>query len=302
METKSFFGENGLTSTSANHYCNLAKEMARKVQNYLENVRFYNTDIRIIGEDTKTIISEGINTEAFDDIEKSIQTIAKCNSLIAFFREAIKEKDRLAAEAKMWEDVDRRAELNNRMTKHLEIKPERGVYMDAEAVIHTWSVGEQERFLSLQAEAAAYGKLIHEDGRLSRARRDLMNVQSNPNSVNENGRDTIIYTYTPTADVEDVDDLFFDLQNHYREVQAELNGMLKRIDDTIRGHALKVDDEFRHNLVAWTNAKRALDSELEVIIADENIERKKKADEVQKLKIVVPNRLKGIFEQLQKLG
>ena len=302
METKSFFGAAGLTSTSANHYANLAKEMARKVQNYLDNVRFYNTDIRIIGENAKTVVGQGMNTEAFDLIEKSIRTVAKCNSLIAFFREAIKEKDRLANEASIWEDKERRDELTKQMNEHQLSKPKRGEYLDLESVIRTWSVGEQEKFLSLQAEAAAYGKLIHEDGKLSQARRDLMKIESNPNVVKENGRDTIIYTYTPTASVEYVDDLFFDLQNHYREVQAELNGMLKRVDDTIREHALNTDNEFRKELSVWSSVRKQLDDKMEAIIADENVERKKRSDEVQKLKIVVPNRLKDIFDQLQKLG
>ena len=302
METKSFFGAAGLTSTSANHYANLAKEMARKVQNYLDNVRFYNTDIRIIGENAKTVVGQGMNTEAFDLIEKSIRTVAKCNSLIAFFREAIKEKDRLANEASIWEDKERRDELTKQMNEHQLSKPKRGEYLDLESVIRTWSVGEQEKFLSLQAEAAAYGKLIHEDGKLSQARRDLMKIESNPNVVKENGRDTIIYTYTPTASVEYVDDLFFDLQNHYREVQAELNGMLKRVDDTIREHALNTDNEFRKELSVWSSVRKQLDDKMEAIIADENVERKKRSDEVQKLKIVVPNRLKDFFDQLQKLG
>ena len=302
METKSFFGENGLTSTSANHYANLAKEAARKVQNYLENVRFYNTDIRIIGENTKTNISQGLNVEGFDKIQRAIHTIAQCNSLIAFFREAIKEKERLAHEAEQWEDRQKLDDYTARRRAHEMAKPKRGEHLTEEDVIKSWTIGEQEKYLSLEAEAAAYGKFIHEDGKLSQARRDLMKIESNPNSVKENGRDTIIYTYTPTADQDDVDELFFDLQSHYREVQAELNGMKKRIQDTIDEHNTQVDEAYRTALKSWNLVSPALDREYETIINDESAQRQKMLKEIQALKIVVPNRLKEIFDALKELG
>lgn len=302
METKSFFGVAGLTSTSANHYANLAKEMARKVQSHLENVRFFNTDIRIIGENAKTNISQGLPVDKFDSIHTAIHAVSKCNSLIAFFREAIKEKERLTKEAENWEDVEKHRDYSIRRMEHDKAKPVRGAEMSEQDVIESWTVGEQEKYLSLEAEAAAYGKFIHEDGKLSQARRELMRVKSNPNSVKENGRDTIIYSYTPTAEQEDVDELFFDLQSHYREVQAELNGMKKRIKDTIDEHNTQVNETYRVALKKWNLECREFDREFESIVEDDSKKRQEMLKEVQALKIVVPNRLKDIFQALQELG
>lgn len=302
METKSFFGENGLTSTSANHYANLAKEMTRKIKERLDSVRFFDTKMRIIGDDKQSVIGRGTASYAFDYIRNGLDLISKCNSLIAFFREAISEKERLMQKASAWEDTEKRADLDARIAAHQRLKPVRGAYLSTEDVIKSWTVGEQEKYLSLEAEASVYGKFIHEDGRLSKARTDLMKVIDNPILVKESGRDTIIYDYTPSVTQDEVDGLFFELQAHYREVQAELNGMKKRIDDTIREHALKVDDEFRKALAKWSVETKALSSELEVIIADENLLLKQMNQDVQALKIVVPNRLQKVFKDLQELG
>lgn len=48
MENKVFFGESGLTSTSANHVANLAKEFISSNENYLNNISFINCKIGII--------------------------------------------------------------------------------------------------------------------------------------------------------------------------------------------------------------------------------------------------------------
>ena len=302
METKSFFYEEGLTSTSANHYANLAKEMTRKIHGRLESVRFFDTDMSIIGDGKKTLASRGMEADELQAIKKNLQDIADCNSLIAFFREAIKEKGRLADEAARWVDEEGRAELERLIAEHNAVKPKRGAYLTPDDVIKSWSVGEQEKYLSLEAEAAVYGKFIHEDGSLSKARTELTKAINNPTAVKEAGRDTILYSFVPTVSQKDVDDLFFELQAHYREVQAELNGMKKRINDAIQEHDLQVDNLYRTELTQWNNAHKILERRYEVLNADEDVERKKRSREVQKLKIAVPNRLRGIFHDLQQLG
>ena len=303
METKSFFGANGLTSTSANHYANLAREKVRKIKSELDSIAFYDTDIRIISDGTSAPVSFGVRDKnAFESIRKHLMDIACYNSLVAFFMEAIKEKERLTNEAKNWEDEMRRSEYNTRKEAHDNGKPKRCEYITAEDVIKSWSVGEQEKYLSLEAQASVYGKFIHSDGKLSEAREKLMEVINNPHSVKENGRDTIIYSFTPTVDLDDVDKFFFELQSKYREIQAELNGMKKRIDDAVRQHALDTDNDFRTRQAEWRNDNRVLDLELEGIMADEAVTRKIMLDEVLALKIVVPNRLQEVFKSLQKLG
>lgn len=301
MQTKSFFGDKGLTSTSANHYANLAKEMGRKIQNYLSNVCFYSTNMRIIGDANGGTIKKGLTPEHIDSIQEGLQLLSQTHSLIAFFREAIKEKEHLANEAKRWTDEAVHADFDARYKELSEAKPVREDYITEEDVIKSWTVGEQEKYLSLEAEASVYGKFIHEDGALSEARQDLMRVMSNPMSVTEKGRDTVIYDYVPTVNAEDVDALFFDLQKHQREVQAELNGMKKKVQDTIEENKMRVDEQYALAFQDWTHKVNAMNRELQTISEKESATRQKMLQEVQNLKIIVPNRLKTVFESLQNL-
>ena len=303
MDTKSFFGENGLTSTSANHYANLAREQVRRIKSELDSIKFYNTSIRIIGEGTSANVSFGVKDEsAFENIHTCLLNVAEYNSLIAFFMEAIKEKERLYKEAEQWQDEERRAGYKARCASHRAIEPERRKYITDEDVFKSWSVGEQERYLSLEAQASVYGKFIHENGAFEKAREDLLKVISNPHSVSEKGRDTIIYSFLPTVNVEDVEKFFYELQERYRELQGELNGMKKRIDDAIRKHALEVDNEYRRAKAKWAAELKNLSAEESDIVVEETVRRRELCDEVQKLKIVVPHRLQGIFDELKKLG
>lgn len=63
-----FFAENGLTSTSANHIANLAKEYVKAQEQKLESVEFYNTYLTIIGSDKGQRVQRGCTSQQLDDI------------------------------------------------------------------------------------------------------------------------------------------------------------------------------------------------------------------------------------------
>lgn len=299
METKAFFGATGLTSTSANHICNIIREKTRSMHNYLSNVQFYSTSMSIIGTEECGTTHIGNPTEGLPNIEQVIMQIAQMNSLTAFFMEAVKEKERLQKEAEMWVDAQGREEFEAKQNELKARKPVRANYMTDEDVRRSWSVGELEHYLSLEATAAALGKYIHEDGPISQARVELMQVMMKPKKVKEAGRDTIIYTYTPTADSDKVDEMYFRLQKQHRETQAELNGMKKRIVDALNENKAKVDEEYGIALGRWNLEKRALDAEYQEFLEDESRSRMNRIQQVAGLKIVVPNRLKDIYESLK---
>lgn len=299
METKSFFGENGLTSTSANHYANLAREQARANINFLSNLQFYTESISVIGDTAGGVIREGATTASLPEIKAKVQQLGELNALIAFFNEAIKEKERLSKVAADWQDEQMRDEFNRRHNELAERKPRRANYLTEDDVKNAWTVGEQEKYLTLQAQAAAIGKLIHEDGALSRARIDLMQKISAPRSVDVNGRDTIIHSYAPTVEQSEVDGLYFDLQSQHRSLQAELNGIKKKIQDSLEANKIEADAAYRAELVKWNDEVRALDRELSEAYEDERAERMRRQQYAAALKIVVPNRLKAIFESLK---
>lgn len=300
MQTKAFFGTEGLTSTSANHVANLAKEANREHQNFLSSIQFYTESIKVLGDADSTLIQDGFNSDQLVLIENAIDAISKNNALIAFLREAIKEKERLEKEAKGWKDVTARNALA--ICRKENVLPVKKDYVTEEDIRSEWSIGELEHYLSLEADCAVVGKYIHEDGTLNNARIDAMQKLTHPRSVKENGRDTIVTEYKLTTEPQSIDNLYFSFQSRHRSRQAELNGMKKAVLDEVQLRNLKIDEEFRIAKTQYLHANSELEREERKIEMNENEKRQVLLREVQALKIVLPNRLKETYNALMSSG
>ena len=300
IKTLNFFGENGITSTSANHVANLAKEAVRNVHEKLASTRFYTETVGLLTGGNEAVVRKGWSVDAVENLPDLVNQITQANSLIAYLREAIKEKERRMKAVNNYEDVIDRTTIAVDRQALRERKPVKAAYPTEEEVKMTWSIGEQEKYLSLEAEAAALGKFIHEDGHMSQARIDLMNKLNNPSKIDLNGSETVVHNYTPTVDIVTVDKVFNQLQVRYRTVQAELNGMKKRIQDYIDNEKLRIDNEYASAKRAYDLREHELDNELDYIYNQEEIHRRELLKEVQALKIVIPNRLRGIYDALTK--
>ena len=301
MTTKPFFGLSGLSSTSANHYCNLAEEISRSNTNFLNNVCFYSTTMSVLGDkDSEHTIRNGMDSTHLDFIPQTITQLTELYSLIAFFREAIKEKERLTELAKAAINEEKHEQLNAEKEAIEARRPIRGAHITDIDVINEWSIGEQEKYLSIEAKAATIGKMIHENGCISNARKALMAAITCPTSFKEQGRDTVIYESVPTVTQEEVDQMYLSLQSEYRAAQAELNGFKKTIEDKVEAHNAQVDEEYRLALVNWNTDMSDINRKIELLAEEDKQLRRDKLAEVQNLKIAVPKRLEPIFKKLQQ--
>lgn len=61
MKESVFFGNEGLTSTSANYYANVAQEMIQAATERLNSVRFYQVFVASIGGGGEAINDSGSN-------------------------------------------------------------------------------------------------------------------------------------------------------------------------------------------------------------------------------------------------
>ena len=280
-----FFGSNGLTNTSANHNANLAKEAYQQLEKELANIRFYNKEMSLIGSNTKELISEG--TGDISEIETKLQKVAQLKSLIAWFREAIKAKERLLKEANNMSFEDFNLELPERPVKE--------EYLTADDVVATWNVKQRNKYYYLETLCAQFGEYIHPNGTFSVARQDLLNYIHNPRTVGGNGRDTIVYHYTPSIGSEKVEDTFMHLQNTYRSYQAELNSMKYEIDTALQNDKREKDLKFNEEIGVYNNKANAVSSQLTVL-------KNKAIATAQNLKIIIPDSLKPVFDEIQALG
>lgn len=289
MSKTHFFTTNknelSLSSTSANHLANLAKEAYEKLEARLNSTSFIRETITIIGSTAETNVKlsqAGLLTLA----PNVLKEICEYKSLIAWLREAIKEKDRLFKENKSWQSEE--------YTQHLANKPTGEAYLSEQDIIDSWTVKEQEEYLSLETVCAVVGKYIHPTGALSVAKKELSKRINNPVTTECSGRDTIIRKYYPEATEEEVNNLFFSLQKNHREYQARLNGIKHKIDMTLREDMQKKDEAYKEALQEWNNKLN------ELSVAD-RLAREAKHKEIEALKIVIPNNLKATYEKLTSM-
>ena len=277
-----FFGDNGLTSTSANFVANLAKEMYTGIETELNHLHFYSTTVGLISGGQDRIIRNGVTS--LDDIEQKLKDIAQLKSLIAWLREAITAKDRLIAETR---------------SCNFEIEvipvPEEETPLTANDIIGEMSIKERNRYYQLETFCSTIGKFIHQDGVFNNERNKLHDVAVAPYSTSGEGANMVVYAYTPTISPEVVDDKFAYLQQLYRENQAQLNSIKHQIETTILKDTTEKNERYK---VAYGEYRRQ-DHARSIEIQNK---RNAEVQRISNLKIIIPDSLKQIFEKVQSYG
>ena len=95
MQDLVYFSDNGLTTTSANHLANKAKEYVAQLESELKNISFVKEEMQLLDSTVSRVTKTGCSENELDEFEKKLNIIAKAKSLCAWLREAIKEKANL---------------------------------------------------------------------------------------------------------------------------------------------------------------------------------------------------------------
>lgn len=181
-----FFKNGFLTSTEAQNICNVANEVIAELTESINSVQFYNTTITSIVS-SNNAVNAGKGTPDVSWIQGAIIKIGQYNSLIAWLKEAIKNKN---------EAIDELSSTHIRDWSEYEDyptpkSPSKKATVTKEDVIRNLEATELNKYFTLQSKAAAIGKFIHEGGSVSKAKVMLNKVIAEPNKISGAGRDTI---------------------------------------------------------------------------------------------------------------
>lgn len=277
MNNNNFFGENGITATSANHICNVAKEYYTTLENELNNINFVEESISLIGSSAKTISKVANGKEMLKDIDITLSTIADCKSLIAYLREAIKRKEELT---KSIPDLQSLVDFRNTM-------PVMEKVITRDDIIASWDIKQLNHYLTLQTKCAVFGNAVHSNA-LNAARKQAYYAKENPCSYTGSGRDTVIIQKTVTVDMLEIDNTFFEIQSQHRKLQAELNGIEASIEDTISKDYTVKSNKYNTEMSDYR-------TQLAILNQQNNEHLISERDKIKNLKIVIPNNLKDIY-------
>ena len=280
-----FFGENGLTSTSANFIANQAKEYVESLKEYLDTTSFMDSSIELIGSNNETLSHKGFSDKEVKNISETLDAIVKAYSLIAWLREALKAKSKLEIECTKYTMEKWAADNGIELPKS--VNP---VYeLTEEDVISQWSVKDRNKYLTAQTFCSVYGKYIHPDGAYSKARKEFFKKRFDSIEYTECGSNTIIHRYLPSATQQVVDDTFKTLQRKWRDNQAIVNSYKHKIELAIQEDYLAKNDEYRAKCEEYKNKYNTLNAEYNAYMT--KLRAKNAA-----LKIIIPNDLKEIYD------
>ena len=294
-----FTTEEGMTSTSAQHVSAMANVMVQDIKQHIMGLRLYQKSIRVIGDAEVTV--ETVNNK-LPEIAESVKRICKANALIAWLREAVKEREQAQ---KYVSDMS----LDDWMKKQGIEKPAvpqppqmpRINFQDYNTILDTGlTVKEYNRFVELNSALAVYGEMIHEKGLLTRQKSELARIMQNPTEVKESGRDTIITTYKVDVNISaDIDNLYTELQSEYRKLQAEKNGIEAKFSNLAMDYQTRKMDEWKAAKAQYDRDLQKVNSELVGIQTQMNDWKKQRLEELAALKIIIPDALKPLYKELK---
>ena len=294
-----YFGEEGMTSTSANHVSAMANVMVQDIKNRLMGLRLYEKSIRVIGDAEVTV--ETVNN-TLPDIAEGVKQICKANALIAWLREAVKERENA-------QTYIQNMTLDDWMKKQGIEKPTSPVtptmprinFQDYNTILETGlTVKEYNRFVELNSALAVYGEMIHEKGLLTRQKSELQRIRQNPTEVKESGRDTIITQYRVDVNIDtDLDKLYTQLQSEYRQLQAEKNGIEAKFSNLAMDYQTRKNDEWKAAKAQYDRDLQKVNSELVGIQTQMKEWKKQRLEKLAALKIIIPDALKPLYKELK---
>ena len=294
-----FTTEEGMTSTSAQHVSAMANVMVQDIKQHIMGLRLYEKSIRVIGDAEVTV--ETVNN-TLPEIAESVKRICKANALIAWLREAVKEREQAQ---KYVSDMS----LDDWMKKQGIEKPAvpqppqmpRINFQDYNTILDTGlTVKEYNRFVELNSALAVYGEMIHEKGLLTRQKSELARIMQNPTEVKESGRDTVITTYKVDVNISaDIDNLYTELQSEYRKMQAEKNGIEAKFSNLAMDYQTRKMDEWKAAKAQYDRDLQKVNSELVGIQTQMNDWKKQRLEELAALKIIIPDALKPLYKELK---
>lgn len=281
-----YYGEKGLTSTSANFIANKSKEIFEGIEKELDEFTFVNVTYKVAGTEP-ILVEAGKSLDWLKTKIDELDKIGKLKALNAWLREAVKQKDDAQEDLRNKDMIRWLCEKEEKIMERPRLNT-----VTEDMIINQMTVGERQKYLELEAQAANIGKIIHRDGSFNKARKIVKNQMGKQDVTGVGTPSLTVSMYSSSVPVEEIDKLFMQLQDKFRKIQAELNGIKHAIKEKETKENDRLLSEYQtqqNEYDAWFKMKNAEFSQFK------NNEMQRIAD----LKIIIPDNLKDIYEYVQ---
>ena len=304
MEYKSVFfakeGEKGLNETSASHLCALASQIKAHHESILKNVSFVDSFIDVVGSDANPK-QTNIGMKSIEEIDEAIKEIGRMNAFISWFAEARELLENIrktvnGVSINAWMKASGIEEPEKPELTSNEVKTS-----TLDDMIDELSVKDRQMYLTLEAKASVYGKFIHPDQPMDRARNRMHEIVSKPYVSEGRGRDTIIYHHVPSIDTNLVDIEFNKLQSEYRKIEQQLNHMKSDLRKKLNIRNTEENNERNLRLQKYKEERAAYDNKMHELTLQYNQWVLDENTKISKIKFIIPDNLKETYTYLESL-
>lgn len=186
-ENKVFFGESGITSTSATYLCNIARELLKDIESSLNSISFITEEVTLFGSENKIRTKEGYNLSELSDLDSKLTKAAQLKAFIAWMSEGIKAKDVESERLKEYTLSDFTKDFPEYIVQRSENST-----LDINYGLGKLDVSERVKYLFSEALTSSIGKYIHNNGALRKAYSELLNIAHNKVNITTEAKDSIV--------------------------------------------------------------------------------------------------------------
>ena len=284
-----FLGETGITDTTANRVADFAKLAYTDGETMLSSMSFVNEKIETIdGEKSKDL---AFGMTSLSDVEVTIERIGTLKSLCAWLREAVKAHQRLLDELSAYSFDDYIKDNGIQLPD----RPSCNETITEDDVIASFDVKKRNRYYFLETMASTIGLVIHKGGPFDAARKEYYDRLSHPRSTTGSGTETLIYSYEPSVEKGEIENVFYTLQQKHSAYQKELNSIKSEIVSKITNDDIEKKAKYQDEYESYTKTRN-------IEFNKYNTWKVEEQKRIASLKIVIPNALKDIYDKVASTG
>ena len=311
----------GITSSEANHISNLAKEKVANLDRPLVNMTTVERTLHLNHGESVDLSTPNFDSEI---VKNAIETRAKYYPLVAVLREAIKARQQMLVDIEKLEvkipEFTPPKKLEPQVVPNAPELPELTPWVDDSWALAKFGTKQLVDMLSSEAEAAAYGQYIHNEGALAR-----INSEPAGDRVETIPEGVVTKFFSSNNRVQD---LFMEMQGKHREAEKRVNMYRSKIHDLVNAENQSIAAENRkinaaneaktreweHLFQRITAANHKIEQDYLDLVQSERVQydatmntlkaqhesdRKQARAEVAALKILIPEALQDVFNELK---
>ena len=304
MEKTIFFaqeGEKGLNETSAQHLCAIASQIKEADETMLLNVSFVDTTIGIVGSSEQLPTAKGMTADQLPQLKEAVERVGRLNAFISFYAEGRKVLEKYRAERNRLTLDQWLEEQGRTVPSYPELESEKD-QTTLQDVINNMNIKERTEYLALEAKVSVYGKFIHPDRPMARAKSLMWKVFNAPYGVEGKGKDTIVYKHTPSLHPQDVDAMFATMQAEYRSLEQNLNRIKGQLRKKLAAINVEETNARQTRIQEWKGEVKLYNQQMAELQAEFNTWRVEENERLSRIKFAIPEALAPVVAELNNYG